>query len=493
MPNKKELGNVQTQYYQMEEDLELDTGNVLKKPTIAYETYGKLNKEKSNVILICHALTGDAHAAGYHEGDEKPGWWNIIIGPGKPLDTNKYFIVCSNVIGSCKGSTGPSSINPDTNVEYGLDFPIITINDMVNAQKKLLDYLDISQLYAVIGGSMGGMQVLEWTINHPEMIRNSIMIASGAYSTPQQIAFNAVERQSITGDPNWNNGKYYKNDKKPEQGLSIARMIGHITYLSNESMYEKFGRRLQDKNQYSYDFNTEFQVESYLEHQGTSFTKKFDANSYLYLTKALDYYDVRVNNSLEEAFKNIKSKMIIMSITSDWLYPYAHMEEIVEALRANNVDVSYSKINSEYGHDAFLLENGQMNYILTNFLSHATVRDVMSDHPITLDDSHDIKEAADLMLKNNKTHIPIVDSENHIIGIITAWDLSKAIATDANTIDDIMTKDVITCHKSDSIYDIRNKMLEYSISSIPVIDDDNKVIGNVTSSHITNLLEYHPE
>ncbi|PAV08061.1 homoserine O-acetyltransferase MetX [Methanosphaera cuniculi] len=472
----------------MKEDLKLETGDILKTPTIAYETYGKLNKEKSNVILICHALTGDAHAAGWHEGDKKPGWWNIIIGPEKPLDTNKYFIICSNVIGSCKGSTGPSSINPDTGKPYALDFPIITITDMVNAQKKLLDHLGISQLFAVVGGSMGGMQVLQWTINYPDMIRNAIMIASGAYSTPQQIAFNAVERRAITEDPNWNKGNYYDKEK-PEQGLSVARMIGHITYLSNESMYEKFGRRLQDKNDFSYDFSNEFQVESYLEYQGASFTKKFDANSYLYMTKALDYYDVRVNNSLEEAFKNIKSKMLIMSITSDWLYPNDHMEEIVRALRANNVNVSYSKLNSEYGHDAFLIENGQMNYILSNFLSHATVRDVMSSNIITIDEKYTVKKAAELMLKENKTHIPIVDNKNHIVGIITAWDLSKAIATNTDNIDDIMTKDVITCHEGDSIYDIRDMMQKYSISSIPVVNDENIVIGNITSYHINNLLE----
>lgn len=472
----------------MEEDLKLETGDLLKTPTIAYETYGKLNKEKSNVILICHALTGDAHAAGWHEGDKKPGWWNIIIGPEKPLDTNKYFIICSNVIGSCKGSTGPSSINPDTGKPYALDFPIITITDMVNAQKILLDHLGISQLFAVVGGSMGGMQVLQWTINYPDMIRNAIMIASGAYSTPQQIAFNAVERRAITEDPNWNKGNYYDKEK-PEQGLSVARMIGHITYLSNESMYEKFGRRLQDKKDFSYDFSNEFQVESYLEYQGASFTKKFDANSYLYMTKALDYYDVRVNNSLEEAFKNIKSKMLIMSITSDWLYPNDHMEEIVRALRANNVNVSYSKLNSEYGHDAFLIENGQMNYILSNFLSHATVRDVMSSNIITINEKYTVKKAAELMLKENKTHIPIVDNEKHIIGIITAWDLSKAIATNTDNIDDIMTKDVITCHEGDSIYDIRDMMQKYSISSIPVVNDENIVIGNITSYHINNLLE----
>lgn len=485
----KSIGTVETQYYTLEEDLELETGNVLKTPTIAYETYGTLNTQKSNAIYVCHALTGDAHAAGWHDKDKKPGWWNIIIGPGKPLDTNKYFIICSNVIGSCKGSTGPSSINPQTGKEYGLEFPIITIGDMVSAEKKLMDYLGITQLYAVIGGSMGGMQVLEWTISHPEMIRNAIMIASGAYSTPQQIAFNAVERRSITEDPNWNKGNYYNSDKIPEQGLSVARMIGHITYLSNESMYQKFGRRLQDKKDFSYDFSNEFQVESYLEYQGFTFTKKFDANSYLYLTKALDYFDVRKNNSLEEGLKSVRAKMLIMSITSDWLYTHEHMEEIVQALRANNVDVTYSKLNSEYGHDAFLIENGQMNYIISNFLSKATVKDVMSKNVVTLKKSRSVKNAAELMLNKNKTHLPIVNDNNEIIGIITAWDLSKAIAKNTDNIDEIMTKEVATCYEDDSIYEVAHKMEEERISVLPVIDEDNHVIGNISTTHLSNLLD----
>lgn len=489
MALSKSLGSVKTQYYTLEEDLELETGNVLKNPTIAYETYGTLNAHRSNAIYVCHALTGDAHAAGWHDGDKKPGWWNIIIGPGKPLDTNKYFIICSNVLGSCKGTTGPADINPETGKEYGLEFPIITIQDMVNAEKKLIDHLEIPQLYAVIGGSMGGMQVLQWTLSYPDMIRNAIMIASGAYSTPQQIAFNAVERRSIIEDINWNNGDYYDSDKKPEQGLSVARMIGHITYLSNESMYEKFGRRLQDKNSFSYDFSNEFQVESYLEHQGFSFTKKFDANSYLYLTKALDYFDVRKNNSLEEGLKPIRSRMLIMSITSDWLYTHEHMEEIVLALRANNVDVTYSRLNSEYGHDAFLIENGQMNYIISNFLSKASVKDVMSTKVTTIRDSKTVKEAAELMLTNNKTHIPIVNSKNKIIGIVTAWDLSKAIAKNTDNIEDIMTTDVLTCYEDDSIYEVAHKMEEEHISGLPVINKNQEVIGIISTSHLSNLLD----
>lgn len=484
--SKKTVGIVETQYFKMQENLKLESGQELETPTIAYETYGQLNQDKTNVIFVCHALTGDAHAAGFHEGDEKPGWWDIIIGPKKPLDTNKFFIICSNVIGSCKGSTGPSSINPKTGKEYGMDFPIITIHDMVNAQKKLLDSLGISQLYAVIGGSMGGMQVLQWTLDYSHMIKKSIMIATGAYSTPQQIGFNVVERGAIFEDPNWQNGNYYESDKTPEIGLSVARMIGHITYLSNESMHKKFGRRLQDKNKedFNYDFDDVFEVESYLHHQGSTFTKIFDANSYIYITKALDYFDVRINNSLEEAFKNIKCKMLLLSVSSDWLYTPTHMEEVVEALQANNVDVEYVRLNSGYGHDAFLIENGQMNYILNNFISNATVSDLMSDNVVTLNDSSDIKEAAKLMLSTKKTHISIVDDDEKLIGIITAWDLSKSIAEGTNNIDDIMTKDVITCHENDSIDDIKKLMNENRISSIPVVDDENHIIGNITSFHI---------
>lgn len=484
----KSLGIVQTQYYQFDDDLELEIGNVLEKPTIAYETYGTLNDQKSNVVLVCHPFTGSAHAAGWHDGDSKPGWWDTIIGPGKPIDTKKYYVICSNVIGSCKGSTGPSDINPKTGDFYALDFPIITISDMVNAQKKLLDYLEIKSIFAVIGGSMGGMQALQWTISYPSMVRNSIVIAAGAYSTTQQIAFNEVQRRAIIEDPLWNQGHYYTSGSYPEQGLSLARMIGHITYLSNDSMREKFGRRLQDKDQFSYSFETEFQVESYLKHQGFTFTKRFDANSYLYLTKALDYFDLRVNDSLERGLKNIKSRMLIVSISSDWLYTEGQLEEIVMVLNSNNVDVSYSKLNSEYGHDAFLIENGQLNYIISNFLSKARVKDVMSKQVLTLSVNQGIKEAAELMLAENKTHIPVLNEKNQLIGIVTAWDLSKAIATDSDTIEEIMTKDVLTCYEDDSIYDVSSKLKEYNISGLPVIDSQSNVIGIITTAHLSNLI-----
>ena len=269
--NKESVGIVETQYYDINEPITLDSGKTLEKVTVAYETYGELNKEKTNAILICHALTGDAHAAGWHEGDRKPGWWEIVIGPGKALDTEKFFIICSNVLGGCKGTTGPSSINPETGKQYGLDFPVITIRDMVKVQKKLVDSFGISQLYAIIGGSMGGMQVLDWMVTYPAMMKKAVPIATTGLSSPQQIAFNEVGRQAIFSDPNWNNGNYYETGKIPENGLSLARMIAHITYLSDESMDIKFGRDLQDKEEISYDFSIDFQVESYLKHQGETF------------------------------------------------------------------------------------------------------------------------------------------------------------------------------------------------------------------------------
>ncbi|MGZ7048315.1 MAG: homoserine O-acetyltransferase MetX, partial [Methanobacterium sp.] len=359
---KESVGLVETQYYNLSDDLILEGGSKLKNATIAYETYGKLNKEKSNAILVCHALSGDAHVAGWHEGDRKPGWWDTVIGPGKCLDTGKYFIICSNIIGGCKGSTGPSSINPETEKPYGLDFPIITISDIVNAQKKLIDYLQIKQLFAVIGGSMGGMQVLQWCVSYPNMVKLAIPIATAANSAPQQIAFNEVGRQAIISDPKWNKG-YYSLEEIPNDGLSLARMIGHITYLSYESMYQKFGRRLQDKEKYSFDFSMDFEVESYLHYQGESFVQRFDANSYLYITKAMDYFDLTKNGSLSEGFKDVTAKFLVISVNSDWLYPPAQSKEIVMALTANNIDVSYHELKSSYGHDAFLLEEGQLNYI----------------------------------------------------------------------------------------------------------------------------------
>ena len=484
---RESLGIVNTQYYSPSHDLILEGGEKLKNITIAYETYGKLNKEKSNAMMVCHALSGDAHAAGWHEGDRKPGWWDIIIGPGKALDTDKYFIICSNVLGGCKGTTGPSSLNPETRKPYGSDFPIITIKDMVNVQKMLVDHLDIKQLFAVIGGSMGGMQVLQWCISYPDMVRMAIPIATSAYSSPQQIAFNEVGRQAIISDPKWKDGTYYSLEF-PDEGLALARMIAHITYLSNESMYEKFGRRLQDKDEYSFDFSTDFQVESYLHYQGSSFTKRFDANTYLYITKAIDYFDLTENGSLADAFKNIKTKFLIISVDSDWLYPPSQNKEILMALSTNDVDVSYIEIKSSYGHDAFLIEGGQLNYIIGNFFSDTLVRDVMSHDMTWIRKDTSIEDAAQLMITEKITHIPVVSDNDKLIGIVTAWDISKAVALNLKNLEEIMTRDVITAWPDDSIEISAQKMRKYNISSLPVVDDTGRVIGIITTDHISTLM-----
>lgn len=484
---KESVGFVKTEYYSPQDDLTLESGKRLQNITIAYETYGKLNKEKNNAIMVCHALSGDAHAAGWHEGDRKPGWWDIIIGPGKCLDTEKYFIICSNVLGGCKGTTGPSSINNKTREPYGLSFPIITIRDMVNVQKKLVDHMDIKQLFAVIGGSMGGMQALQWCVAYPNMVRMAIPVATTAYSSPQQIAFNEVGRQAIISDSNWNNGKYYNNEL-PDDGLALARMIAHITYLSNESMYEKFGRRLQDKDEYSFDFSTDFQVESYLHYQGDSFTKRFDSNSYLYITKAIDYFDLTEKGSMAEALKDVKTKFLIISVDSDWLYPPSQSKEILMALSTNEIDVSYCEIKSSYGHDAFLIESGQLNYTIGNFLSDTVVRDVMSHDLTQIRDDASIADAAQLMITEKITHIPVVSDDDKLTGIVTAWDISKAVALNFNNLEEIMTRDVITAWPDDSIEVSAQKMREYNISSLPVVDDTGRVVGIITTDHISTLL-----
>ena len=485
---EESVGIVKTEYLDIKEPIELDSGKVLDEVTIAYETYGQLNKEKSNAILVCHALTGDAHAAGWHEGDKKPGWWEIVIGPGKALDSEKYFIICSNVLGGCKGTTGPSSINPKTEKEYGLEFPVITIRDMVNVQKKLVDHFGITQLAAVIGGSMGGMQVLQWMVSYPKMMKKAIPIATAAMSYPQQIAFNAVGRQSIFSDPNWNNGNYYETGKIPSNGLSLARMIAHITYLSDESMDIKFGRGLQDKDEISYDFTVDFQVESYLKHQGETFVKRFDANSYLYITKAVDLFDLSISNSLIDGLKDVEAKVEVISVDSDWLYPSEQSMEIVTALNANDVEVSYSEIKSNYGHDAFLLETGQLNYIFMKFLSDSIVEDIMMEEIATIRGNADVTEAAKLMLDKHVTHIPVVTDDYKLIGIVTSWDLAKSVATNSNHLADIMTTTVKYCNAGDTIEEVARQMRKFDISCLPVVDEDMKVLGLITTDQISNLL-----
>jgi homoserine O-acetyltransferase len=371
--NKKDsVGIVETKYFEINKEIVLECGKKIRNVTLAYETYGKLDEDKSNAILIFHALSGDSHVAGYNsEEDRKPGWWDTAVGPNKAFDTNKYFVICINVIGGCKGSTGPSSINPKTGKQYGIDFPMVTIKDMVKIQKEIIDHLGIKKLLAVTGGSMGGMQVLQWAVTFPDAVRLVIPIATAVKQSAQNIAFHEVGRRAITADPNWNNGGYYDGDV-PKLGLSVARMIGHITYLSEESMKDKFGRRLQDKEKPDFSFETEFQVESYLQYQGDKFVERFDANSYLYITKAIDYFDLTDDGKieLEDVFSKLESKFLVISYTSDWLYTTAESKQIVRALQKNGIDVVFFEIESNYGHDAFLLENETQTNLIRNFLDN---------------------------------------------------------------------------------------------------------------------------
>lgn len=369
------VGLVETRFHtfaQPPNEMPLDSGRRLGPITLAYETYGTLNAEKSNAVLILHALSGDAHVAGRHAPtDNKPGWWDAMVGPGKGFDTDKYFVICSNVIGGCRGSTGPGSIDPQTGRPYGLSFPIITVADIVRAQQYLIDHLGIKQLLAVAGGSMGGMQALEWAVTYPDKIKAALIIASTHRSGAQEIAFNAVGRNAILADKAFEAGNYY-HVKPPARGLSIARMLAHITYLSQESMHRKFGRALRASEQFSYDFDSEFSVETYLDYQGRQFVNRFDANSYLYITKAIDYFDIGAQyGSLEQAMARVQAKTLVLSYSSDWLYPPAQSKEVVYALMRNKKDVTYCNIESAYGHDAFLLEVDVMKNIIGGFLENA--------------------------------------------------------------------------------------------------------------------------
>jgi homoserine O-acetyltransferase len=370
------VGLVETQSWTFDEPvLELECGRTLSPVTQAYETYGELSPERDNAILVFHALSGDAHVAGWHSPeDDKPGWWDIMVGPGKPFDTTKYMVICANVIGGCKGSTGPASLNPETGEPYGLDFPMVTIGDMVRAQKMLIDHLGIRRLLAVTGGSMGGMMALDWAVRFPDNVASVLAVATSARLNAQGIAFNEVGRQAIMADPSWYGGDYYGQDV-PQAGLAIARMIGHITYLSEEQMRAKFGRRLQDRESFCYDFETEFQVESYLRYQGNSFVRRFDANTYLYITKAIDYFDLTANHrSLVEAFEPVQAEFLVVSFSSDWLYPTPESKEIVKALQANGIPTTFVEIPNAYGHDAFLLPNDQFAHSVTSFLANVQRR-----------------------------------------------------------------------------------------------------------------------
>ncbi len=363
---------VETQYFTFAHpphELTLKSGFKLGPVTLAYETYGRLNADKTNAILIFHALTGDAHAAGLHKDTKNPGWWDPMIGPGKAFDTDKYFIICVNVLGGCKGSTGPSSINPATGKPYGLNFPVITIEDMVISQKYLIDHLGIKKLLSASGGSMGGLLALEWAVRFPDTLQSAILIATNYKHTAQQIALHEVARQAIMADPHWNKGDYYGREL-PAQGMSVSRMIGHITYMSERSMEEKFGRKLQDKEKVGYDFSHDFEVENYLKYRGASFVQRFDANSYLYLSKALDYFDLSEDTDLIGVFKDVKTKFLIITFTSDWLYPSYQSKDIVKAMKANDVDVSFIEIETSYGHDSFLVEIDGQSKLVSDFLNN---------------------------------------------------------------------------------------------------------------------------
>lgn len=353
-----------------ETPLPLDCGVSLEAVSMAYCTYGKLNADKSNAILICHALTGDQFAASRQPLTGKNGWWDLMIGPGKVLDTDKYFIVCSNVLGGCMGTTGPKDTDPKTGKPYGLNFPIITIADMVRAQALLQDYLEIESWFCVIGGSMGGMQALQWASAYPDRVFSAIPIACAARHSAQNIAFHEVGRQAVMADPNWQSGNYYASEEKPTAGLAVARMAAHVTYLSEAALHRKFGRNLQDRDNLTYGFDADFQVESYLRYQGINFVDRFDANSYLYITRAMDYFDLVEDHSgsLANAFEGTNTRFCIVSFTSDWLFPTSENKEIVHALIAAAANVSFVEVETDKGHDAFLLDTPEMFKTIDGFL-----------------------------------------------------------------------------------------------------------------------------
>ncbi|EFL49309.1 homoserine O-acetyltransferase [Solidesulfovibrio fructosivorans JJ]] len=379
-PSGTSVGRVEKRFFTFAvppHPLDVDSGRSLGPVTLAYETYGKLDEQATNAVLVLHALTGDSHAAGYYDtADAKPGWWDIMIGPGKPIDTDRYFVICSNVIGGCMGSTGPSSTDPDTGKPYGLTFPVITIGDMVRAQKELVEHLGIKKLLCAIGGSMGGMQVLEWAVRYPDMVRAAVPLATTTKHSALAIAFNEVARQAIMADPKWNCGDYYENDK-PGHGLAVARMIGHITYLSDEAMRQKFDRRLQDRCEISFAFDVaDFQVESYLRYQGQKFVDRFDANSFLYVTKAADYFNLEAahgDGSVVAAFAKARCRFLVASFSSDWLYPTYQSRAMVQAMKKNGLDVSFVEIEAKWGHDAFLLPNARLSGMIDRFLDRAAV------------------------------------------------------------------------------------------------------------------------
>lgn len=356
--------------------LHLDCGVELARFTLAYQTYGELNAEKSNVVLVCHALTGDQYVAGRHPVTGKSGWWDLMVGPGLPLDTNRYFVICVNVLGGCMGTTGPKEVDPATGKTWGPSFPFVTVADMVRAQVMVLDHLGIDQLFCVIGGSMGGMQVLEWAVSYPERVFSAVPVATAARHSAQNIAFHEVGRQAIMADPEWREGNYLLHGTNPHAGLAVARMAAHITYLSEAALRRKFGRKLQDRDALSFGFDADFQVESYLRHQGSTFVDRFDANSYLYITRAMDYFDVAAEHGghLASAFRNTPVRFCVISFTSDWLFPTPESREIVHALTAEAANVSFVEVKTDKGHDAFLLDEPEFFKTLVGFLNGAANR-----------------------------------------------------------------------------------------------------------------------
>ncbi|MEX0841059.1 MAG: homoserine O-acetyltransferase [Xanthobacteraceae bacterium] len=353
--------------------LKLDAGVELSPFQIAYKTYGTLNAERSNAVMVCHALTGDQHVASTHPVTGKPGWWETMVGPGLPIDTDRYFVICPNVMGACMGSSGPSSTNPKTGMPWGLDFPVITIRDMVRAQAMLLDALGIESLFAVAGGSMGGMQVLQWAASYPQRVFAALPIACATRHSAQNIAFHEVGRQAVMADPDWRHGRYLLEGTNPRRGLAVARMGAHITYLSDAALHRKFGRRFQERSNPTFSFDADFEVESYLRHQGSSFVERFDANSYLYLTRAMDYFDLTADYGgvLAHAFKGAQTRFCVISFTSDWLFPTSESRAIVHALNAGGARVSFAEITTDKGHDAFLLDEPELFAIVRGFLDSA--------------------------------------------------------------------------------------------------------------------------
>ncbi|MGH6932508.1 MAG: homoserine O-acetyltransferase MetX [Dongiaceae bacterium] len=349
--------------------MRLDSGIEFGPFTLAYQTYGTLNRERSNAIMVCHALTGDQFVAETHPVTGRPGWWELIVGPGRAIDTDRYFVICANVLGACMGTSGPQDISPSTGRPYGLSFPVITVGDMVRSQKLLIDHLGIEQLFCVTGGSMGGMHALQWAATYPKSVFAALPIAAAARHSAQNIAFHEVGRQAIMADPDWCGGDYQVQGRNPSRGLAVARMAAHITYLSEAALHRKFGRNLQDRSQVTYGFDADFQVESYLRYQGSAFVDRFDANSYLYITRAMDYFDLAAEfGTLPNAFRETPVRFCLLSFTSDWLFPTRESKTIVHALNAVAANVSFAEIESDKGHDAFLLDEPEFTATLRGFL-----------------------------------------------------------------------------------------------------------------------------